>query len=145
MTLLFSTDTYQVGLLKYPNFSYLRGEIKQNWRLIQPLLVEIEQDDDDSYIISDTQFGVYGHGATVFEAQQDYIVSLIDYYQLLSERANTGLPTRLQFYSLQLYLQSGQPEIFPDTERDRNHLNIESITEQNVSESRYNFYVPQTQ
>ena len=82
----------------------LLGHIAPGWRVIQPLLVTLERDEDGCYIVSDDEFAVYGDGSTRFEAIQDYILSLIDYYQLLARRVESDSATEALFRRLQLFL-----------------------------------------
>jgi len=44
-------------------------------------MINIEMDDDGSYIVSDDIFGVYGNGKSVSESKRDYVSSLIEYYE----------------------------------------------------------------
>lgn len=83
----------------------LAGVIAPGWQMAQPFLVTLEQDEDGSYLISDEEFAVYGDGDTPFEALQDYIISLIDYYELLAVRAKGDPAAEAQFNHLQTYLQ----------------------------------------
>jgi hypothetical protein len=62
----------------------LIGEIAPGWKLIQPLPVLIQQDEDGEYLVTDEVFHVYGEGATSDAAQQDYIQSLVEYHALIS-------------------------------------------------------------
>lgn len=57
-----------------------------DWQLVEPLQIVHEQDEDGCYVVSDGISVVYGVGDTLFEAQQDYLVSLIEYCQLLAAR-----------------------------------------------------------
>lgn len=43
----------------------------------------LQQDEDGGYIVSEEKTIVYGHGETSLEALRDYIVSTIEYVQLL--------------------------------------------------------------
>jgi hypothetical protein len=52
-----------------------------------PFNLEITEDDDGSFIISDLLFGVYGEGADPGRAFEDYRAALIDYLLLLKERS----------------------------------------------------------
>ncbi len=65
----------------------LRGEIVPGWTLIKPLPIEVERDEDNSYIVSDNIFMVYGEGERPEDAQKDYIKSLIEYYSIVKEQA----------------------------------------------------------
>jgi hypothetical protein len=82
----------------------LLGTIAPGWRLVQPLAIQLEQDEDGCYVVSDKVFAVYGVGDTPLEAQQDYITSLIDYYELLAARAEENdPPSQSLFDHLRLY------------------------------------------
>lgn len=83
--------------------SFLFGDVTPGWRITQLLWVNLERDDDGSYIMSDTLSVVYGVGDTPFKAEQDYIVSLIEYYQLLAARASDP-HAHSQFRRLRRYL-----------------------------------------
>jgi hypothetical protein len=83
----------------------LRGRIAPGWMIVQPLPLLLEQDDDGSFLVSDDLFAVYGEGSVAVEALQDYIVSLIDYYQLLTARAaEYDPPAQALLRHLRLYL-----------------------------------------
>jgi hypothetical protein len=81
----------------------LHGPIVSGWQIVKPLFVMLEQDEGGSFIVSDDIFVVYGTGDTGNEALDDYIMSLIDYYELLAERRDDP-PTEAQFHILQQYL-----------------------------------------
>ena len=83
--------------------SFLIGRIAEAWELIQPLPVSLECD-GDLYIMSDDLFSVYGDGDTEVSARQDYVASLIEYYQLIEGRAH-DVSTRALFQKLQRYLR----------------------------------------
>lgn len=83
--------------------SYLFGRIAEGWELVQPLPVSSEWD-RNLCIMSDDLFSVYGDGDTEAAARQDYITSLIEYYQLIESRANDVF-TRALFQRLQRYLR----------------------------------------
>jgi hypothetical protein len=90
---------------------FLSGNITSKWQIIQPLLLTEERDDDGSYLISDDLFEVYGDGSTVPDAIEDYITSLIDYYEILSvsSQENDEL-VKAQFHRLQRYLRPVREE-----------------------------------
>jgi hypothetical protein len=81
------------------------GQIAPGWKVVMPLLVTLEQDEDGSYVVADDQFLVYGHGDTREQAISDYVVSLIDYYQLLSLRAESNQHSQALFGWLRQYLR----------------------------------------
>ncbi len=82
---------------------YLVGRIAEGWELIQPLPIKSEWD-GDLCIVSDSLFSIYGDGDTEVSAQEDYVKSLIEYYQLIEGRANDVF-TRALFQRLQRYLR----------------------------------------
>lgn len=86
---------------------FLSGNIHSGWQIIQPILLTEERDDDGHYLISDDLFGVYGDGSTAPEALEDYVVSLIDYYEILSVRAQEDDDLiRAQLYRLRRYVRA---------------------------------------
>jgi hypothetical protein len=89
---------------------FLSGNITPTLEIIQPLLLTAERDDDGSYLISDDLFGVYGDGPSISESLTDYMVSLGDYYTILSVRAmDDSHLIREQFDRLQRYLRAVNP------------------------------------
>jgi len=83
--------------------SYLFGRIAEGWELVQLLPVSSEWD-RNLCIMSDDLFSVYGDGDTEASARQDYVASLIEYYQLIEGRAHDVF-TRALFQKLQRYLR----------------------------------------
>jgi hypothetical protein len=89
---------------------FLAGKVLPRWEILQPLLLTVERDDDGSYLISDDLFAVYGDGLSISEALRDYIISLGDYYEILSARAtNDNDLIREQFSRLQRYVRVVDP------------------------------------
>jgi hypothetical protein len=82
---------------------YLVGRIAEGWELVQPLPVRSEWD-GDLHIVSDSLFSVYGDGDTEGTAQEDYVTSLIEYYQLLGSQPDNVF-TRALLQKLRRYLQ----------------------------------------
>jgi hypothetical protein len=90
----------------------LSGQIIPRWEIIQPLLLTVEHDDDGSYLVNDDLFGVYGDGSSVSEALTDYMISLGDYYEILSVKAREDDKlVRAQFERLQRYVRLVDPTI----------------------------------
>lgn len=94
-------DTWQ---LSQGHFS-LVGPIAPGWEMITPLVVRVEQDDDGSYVIDEETFMVYGSGETLAAAQQDYVASLLEYYQLVADGARENLHDQATLRKLKTYLQ----------------------------------------
>lgn len=83
----------------------LRGRIAPGWSLDTPLIVRVEREDDGSYVVSDDEFAVHGDGETRATALRDYASSLVEYYELLAERASDDEATAALFRRLQDYLK----------------------------------------
>ena len=81
----------------------LEGQVAENWILNKPLLITLEQE-EGSYIFSDEQFMVYGVGDTPELAFQDYLSSLIEYFDLISSRRDHDQQTDFTFRHLKQYL-----------------------------------------
>lgn len=82
----------------------LLGVIAPDWMVIQPLMITFERDEDGYCIASDDAFLVYGYGSTAPAALDDYVVSLIDYYELLWARAGDDPHTWALFQRLRSYV-----------------------------------------
>jgi hypothetical protein len=82
----------------------LFGDIAPGWKLVKPLIVNIEQDEDAYFVISDDIFFVYGDGETVEQAEKDFTSSLIEYYELLARHDDEQ--TQALFWHLQSFLCS---------------------------------------
>lgn len=85
--------------------AYLHGEILNGLLVIQPFQINIEREEDQSYIVSDDLFLVYGNGGNLSDAINDYVMSLVEFYQILERNANSNLFDQKQFASLQTYIQ----------------------------------------
>ena len=86
--------------------TYLAGFVSNGWSLIHPLQINIERDEDNSFVVSDDTFLVYGDGDTEFDAITDYVSSLIEFYKILENGANNNDFDKMQFSNLQAYLKS---------------------------------------
>ena len=73
------------------------------WRLVNGLTINVEIDENREYVVSDDVFLVYGTGRTEFQAVQDYVVSLTEYYRLV-EASRDDPFDRAEFRRLQVYL-----------------------------------------
>jgi len=79
------------------------GVISDNFRLVQPLAIDLEEAGSGEIIASDNVFYMYGQGATRREAVEDYVSSLSEYYELLE--SHNDAPSVELFRYLQSYLQ----------------------------------------
>ena len=62
------------------------------WRIIKPIPVSLEIENDGRIIVSDDIFLEYGIGKTQIEARHDYIENLIARHDLLSRRDHIEYP-----------------------------------------------------
>lgn len=83
---------------------FLVGEISNNLVIIQPLQVTIEQDEDESYIVSDEIFLVYGDGNTIEDAIIDYVSSIIEFFEILEDSQEDPFDQR-QFLNIQKFIK----------------------------------------
>lgn len=93
------------------------GNIEETWRMLQPLILWVEREDDGWYIVSDDLFGIYGDGPTFREAQRQYISSLIDHHEFLIRESQRGCPDASLALSelerMQRYLQPAPTNLGP--------------------------------
>lgn len=87
------------------NRAFLLGKVSPDWKMVQPLPINLEQDEDGTHIVSDDIFLVYGNGNTPIEAMCDYVSSLLEFFQLVKEGAETNLFDQEQLLNLQSYIQ----------------------------------------
>lgn len=76
------------------------GQIGPGYMLRKPVLLNIERDDDDECIVTDSFSSVYGNARTINQGVQDYCLSLMDYYDLLAEHACENVESALLFARL---------------------------------------------
>ena len=82
-----------------------RGVIAPGWRLLRPLPLSVEPEDDGGFVASDDAFALHGDGATRDDAIRDYVQTLIEYHDLLVERAAGNEPTSALLRLLNQYLE----------------------------------------
>ena len=83
----------------------LHGEIRPGWTVVKPLLLTVERDEYGDFVYSDDTFNNYGEGPTQSSALADYVVSLVEYYELLEARAGADPCTDSVFSHLSQYLR----------------------------------------
>ena len=99
----------EVSFINLPELKLvLLGEISPGWQVINPLTITLQPDEDESYIASDDIYAIYGDGNTPSEATQDYIISLIDYYELLAEAAENNPANEALFRHLRTYIRPSE-------------------------------------
>lgn len=89
----------------FPIQAQLFGKIHADLFIVQPLQVDIEQDEDDTYVVSDDLFLVYGNGINRPDAINDYIKSLAEFYQLVKKNALASSFDQDLLNHLQTYIQ----------------------------------------
>jgi hypothetical protein len=89
----------------YPFQAYLVGRIHPNLFLVQPLQINIEIDEDETYVVSDDLFLVYGSGKNQSEAVKDYVQSLVEFYQIIEKNAVSNSFDNQLLTHLQTYIQ----------------------------------------
>ncbi|MBI4321050.1 MAG: hypothetical protein HY675_21380 [Chloroflexi bacterium] len=82
----------------------LGGLAVPGWLITQDLPVRLEQEQDGTFIASDDVFAVYGTADTLADAVEDYVISLIEYYELLNTPPMSQ-ETRLLLQRLRRYLR----------------------------------------
>lgn len=91
---------------QFPNVQgLLIGKIPNNLIVVQPIQITVEVDEDQSYLVSDDIFLVYGHGDNRVEALTDYAESLAEFYELLENGAKSNPFDKKLFAHLQSYIQ----------------------------------------
>ncbi len=82
---------------------FLKGNIAPGWEMREQFPIVMEQDEDKSFIVSDSLFAVYGVADTQQDAIDDFVTSLIEYYEILA--AHTDPPSQAQLQQLRFYVQ----------------------------------------
>lgn len=98
---VFSVHQFAVSSIQ----AYLMGEISDDLVVSQPLEITIEQDEDNTFVVSDDLFLVYGDGGNLAEAIRDYVESLIKYFQLIEKGAETNEFDKALLPHLHSYIQ----------------------------------------
>jgi hypothetical protein len=66
----------------------LRGALSGAYSLSKPIHLEVIRDEQGAYVVSDSITTVYGYGDDSQTAINDYVASLIEYYELLEQSEN---------------------------------------------------------
>lgn len=83
--------------------AHLVGDLGQSLIAVQPLPVIIQQDAEPTWIVSDDIFLVYGDGENAGDALNDYVASLLEFYNILKNSEDPF--DQKQFAQLQTYIQ----------------------------------------
>ncbi len=95
----FLGTTYATGI---PNF--LNRIRSKNFRLVNSIPVTYTKEIDNSFVVSDDKFLVYGVGDSLHDAIYDYENSLIEFYEILEEGAESNNFDQIQLGQLQNYI-----------------------------------------
>ncbi len=78
---LFPLDIVLHGpLVRYASL----GSVADNWQIVKPLQIRMSADTDGTLLASDDYFLNYGVGNTIGAAIANYVVTLVEFYHLLS-------------------------------------------------------------
>jgi hypothetical protein len=80
------SDQGSTGVFPFPIL--FSGKVRNDWVINQPVPLVLERDEDDSYILSEDVFHIYGQGSSIDEAREDFIVALVEYYEILKKYAD---------------------------------------------------------
>jgi len=83
----------------------LYGNLNVGFFINQPLQVNIDIDNDGTYIVDDDIFLVYGYGNKIEDAINDYITSLIELYKILEANVDSNPFDQKQFAYLQTFIR----------------------------------------
>ena len=89
----------------------LMGPINHDLYLVQPLHLNVEQDQDGTFVVSDDIFLVYGNANNPSKAIEDYVTSLVEFYYLLQRGSAVNPFDHEQFAYLQTYIQTEDPRV----------------------------------
>jgi len=92
-----------------PFQAYLYGDIHPDYFMIQPLQINIEEEDDGTFVISDDIFLVYGYGRDRLKALKEYVSSFIDYFELVQRNSDQNQFDKKLLTHLQTYIQCTSP------------------------------------
>ncbi len=84
--------------------AFLVGQISNDFIITQPLQINVERDDDGTYIVSDSIFLVYGNGENQSDAVHDYVDSLIEFYKILKKSSETNAFDLKLFSKIEKYV-----------------------------------------
>lgn len=87
-----SSDQSSTRISEVPVLFY--GKVREDWIIKQPISLKLERDEDDTYIISEEVFNIYGQGRSLNEAREDFTVALVEYYEILKKYAKDDPASR---------------------------------------------------
>lgn len=95
------------GLYSFPQECtvLLYGAVHPEVRIAIPLPVSIDVEADGTFIVADEVFAVYGEGISEHDALKDYVVSLVDFFDLVMSEAEQNPAADSLAQRLRTYLQ----------------------------------------
>lgn len=78
--------------------------VGEGWQVREPLMLDVELDDDGTWIATDARLVVYGEGPTMETAVDDFALALTEYYEIYERRADDEMD-RAALRALQRYLR----------------------------------------
>lgn len=111
---IFSAIVGATRLMQSPTQSppaphFLFGHLVPGWTFKLPYPVQIERDEEGSYVVSDDQFAVYGQGEDHSGAIDDYLISLVEYYEFMEAESAGHPPTASVFRRLERLITKPNP------------------------------------
>lgn len=97
----------------------LFGEISNELIVTQPIQINIEMEEDESYVVSDDIFFVYGYGEDRPEALKDYVSSLFEFYTLVEKGAANNQFDKKLFAHLQTFMKTKSQRGYNAIQADR--------------------------
>jgi hypothetical protein len=70
------------------------GNVAHGWVINQPVPLILERDEDGSFILSEDVFHIYGSGDSIDAAKEDFVVALVEYYEILKSYAHEDEASR---------------------------------------------------
>jgi hypothetical protein len=89
----------------------LLGPLGRRRLIVRPLPVAIEIDSEGWFVLSDDVFLVYGEGATLESAWEDYRSSLVEYCDMVQRDAPSSAPTQAQYEQLKTTIRPCDAEV----------------------------------
>lgn len=85
--------------------AFLIGNVHDSLYIYQPLPINIEIEEDGTFVVSDDIFLVYGEGKNLLDSLNDYVSSLIEYYWILENGTKINQFDNKQFRYLKTFIQ----------------------------------------
>ncbi len=83
----------------------LNGYLGTDWYIHQSIPLEVQQESDGWFVVSDAVFLVYGDGATLATAGMDYMRSLHEFCEMVRESAQRRPEDVAQYQHILAYIR----------------------------------------